>query len=267
MRVVVDSFWAPKEGNDPDQYEDAFWPYWPHRDVTANHFRFAVADGATESAFSRLWARMLVLLYCSSHTDLTYNLDGLDGEPWETEHIRNRASRWAKIVNAKPLPWFAIEKAQRGSFASLLGLTLLADTGGNPQFGAWQSIAIGDTCLFQIREGKLRTTWPMQSSSEFNSHPFLVSTDPNKNRVLWRGSPHHVIRGEWRLGDVFYLVTDALAARYLAAVENGESAAKVFPGPNETDRHFRAWLTLMRQNREIRNDDVTLLRIEVLDCR
>ena len=46
-------FWLPSRDNEPGEYQDAF-----AADPGAG--RFAVADGASESGFADLWARLLV---------------------------------------------------------------------------------------------------------------------------------------------------------------------------------------------------------------
>src|SRR2546430_11000254 len=53
------TFCEPKRGHGPREYEDAF------ADNLALG-RFAVADGATESAYAGLWARMLVNEFVST---------------------------------------------------------------------------------------------------------------------------------------------------------------------------------------------------------
>ena len=47
------TFWLPRRGNSPEEYEDAF----ALDDASG---RYAVADGATEGCFTGLWARLLV---------------------------------------------------------------------------------------------------------------------------------------------------------------------------------------------------------------
>ena len=52
MPVGSRTFWLPRRGNSPDEYEDAFA-------VDDASGRYAVADGATEGCFTGLWARLL----------------------------------------------------------------------------------------------------------------------------------------------------------------------------------------------------------------
>ena len=263
MRVAAKTFWAPKAGNDLHQYEDAFWPYWSSRTVTADHHRFAVADGATESAFSRLWARMLVILYCGSRYGVTGSpaFHQPDSHP---EIFLAHARRWARIVFANPLPWFAVEKAQHGAFSSLLGLTLFNDPVKEADEGPWLSFSVGDSCLFQLREGELIIKWPLASSGEFGSHPFLIATDPARNAGLWPQLRQHTAEGTWRVGDTFYLMTDALAAWFLGCVEAGEPPGSLVPSPEQPDADYVDWLAALRSAKQIRNDDVTLFRITPL---
>ena len=53
-------FSCPKLGNSHEEYEDA----WAHRHTrTPGGIRVAVADGATESSFAKLWAALLAQSY------------------------------------------------------------------------------------------------------------------------------------------------------------------------------------------------------------
>src|SRR5712664_4061192 len=108
MHVVAQAFWLPKAGNTLEEYEDAYWPERPV-DQKTDAFSFAVADGATETSFSDVWAKMLVRAYCQrqlSDKKLSKSLPRLQ-------------STWLKLVSGKPLPWYAEEKLRSGAFSSL----------------------------------------------------------------------------------------------------------------------------------------------------
>ena len=70
--------------------------------------------------------------------------------------------------------------------------------------------------------------------------------------------------GKWRSGDRFFLATDALAQWFLKQIEDQgrpwETLAAVCEGDEEG---FAAWIDTLRDEKEIRNDDVTLLVIDV----
>ena len=59
MFISFKAFCLQKDGNDVTEYEDAFSPRLFENDKYSE-FRCAVADGATETSFSGLWAKILV---------------------------------------------------------------------------------------------------------------------------------------------------------------------------------------------------------------
>ena len=68
------TFWLPKEGNRREEYEDAY-AYDPCA-IRVGEFgidtaRIALSDGASESAFAKEWANILVRAYVDRPPDLT----------------------------------------------------------------------------------------------------------------------------------------------------------------------------------------------------
>ena len=121
------AFHLPKSGNSAEEYEDAFA-------ASPEHGRFAVADGASESSFAGLWARLLVEGFVKEAR-----------KPWEeTGWLKPLHERWAAEVNRRPLPWYAEMKRQEGAFATLLGFALRSPD-------HWRAVAVGDSCLIQVR--------------------------------------------------------------------------------------------------------------------
>jgi hypothetical protein len=228
-------FRLPKAGSARTEYEDAI--AWSRR-----HHRFAVADGASASAFARLWAQLLVHAYvggrlspCSLEQDL---------EPLQ--------HRWSGLVERRDLPWYAVEQCRRGAFAALVGLTL-DETGG------WTALAIGDCCLFQIREAALVTTLPLSDSDAFDNRPLLLGSRPTANSALRAAGAIVTAHGTWQAGDTFLLMSDALAAMFL---RHRETAATPLLEALAFDRSapgFRQWVQWLRAERLIRNDDVSLV--------
>src|SRR5438552_3549953 len=154
MRIFAEPLWIPKAGNADSEYEDAFCPR--HRIEGEIHSRFAVADGATETSFSGIWARQLVRAYCSGAFD---NLADITS-------IRAIQGKWWNIVRKKPLAWYAEQKLESGTFAALLGLTICAESAASER-GIWQATAVGDSCLVQMRGNTVFTTFPLASSEAF----------------------------------------------------------------------------------------------------
>ena len=256
MRISVQILYLPKAGNKLGEYEDAFSPK-RQGVLEGESFRFAVADGATECSFSGLWARMLVRSYTRS--------------PLTSANLRRRVKRrsrdWVKKVTALPLPWFAEEKVRQGAFSTLLGLLLETGSAASPAGGQWTAIAVGDTCLFQVRGAELVTRFPIEHTDEFGYHPFLISSKPDKNLVIWKHVHQIEQRGQWEVGDSFLLITDALAHWFLNQVERDEQPWTILTEVAERSQllssHFEEWIGKMRASGVMRNDDVTLLMIQM----
>src|SRR5262245_55189804 len=137
-------FQLPKRGEKAEDSEDA----WAGDPLLG---RFAIADGASGSSFSALWARLLVEEFVRSSKP--------QPGPWE-DWLPLVQKRWASSVGHRPsngpTPWFVQDRIQQGAFAAFLGLVLdEAVTWRGGKRKRWRVLAIGDSCLFQIREGKL----------------------------------------------------------------------------------------------------------------
>jgi len=256
MLVTAQGFWVPKHGNTHEEYEDAFWPdgVGAIRDVP--NFRCAVADGATETSFSAAWASLLTRRWCEERIGLRRFLRSLP----------ELADQWRREVGDAPLPWYAEEKVRAGAFSSLLGLVLHDVTAGRDWPSRWEAVAIGDSCLFQLRGDRLITTFPLAHSEDFNSRPFLLgSASPDAEEI---GQHLSILGGEFRVGDVFYLMTDALACWFLRLHEEEGSAVEFIADIREQKR-FAGFVQEWRAERDaegrpyLRNDDVTLLRLEI----
>jgi hypothetical protein len=255
MRLFAEPFTMPKAGNADSEFEDAYWPEKPVRDERCS--RFAVADGATETSFSGIWARQLVEAYGSGA------FENLPDSGWLIELQR----RWWSIVRDKPLPWYAEEKAESGTFAALVGLTLDWES-PDSEGGTWHAKAIGDCCLFQLRGGKILAKFPIQTSESFTNSPVLLSVNPGKHSAI---DSLVSTSGEWQCGDHFCLMTDAVAAWFLRAIERHEAPWETIrdlesePVTSRSGmKSFQEWVDTSRRQGLMRNDDVTLYRIELV---
>jgi hypothetical protein len=248
MRVSACPFSVPKAGNTEEEYEDAFWPLSPVEE-SDTQFSFAVADGATETSYSKVWAKLLVEAYCAGQ---------LEGTSFD-ESLTELQAKWKEAVTAQPLPWYAEEKIRAGAFSSLLGFTIRQASSKKRDAGTWEAIAVGDSCLFQISDGELINSFPMENSAQFNNRPALLSSNAASNEHLTKYTFKR--EGEWKAGDLFYLVTDALACWFLKAIEEGE---KPWVIKRPTQESFEGWISRLRDEGSIRNDDITMFRVEPL---
>ena len=251
MEIVARVLWLPKAGNTAEEYEDA-WAVADETPEVADVFRCAVADGATETSFSGLWARLLTRGFC----------EGTFPDGPELGDFAPLQRAWTQDVAAIPLPWYAEEKARSGAFSSLVGLTIAAASGAEP--GRWAALAVGDSCLFQVRDDRLLTALPLDTADAFTNRPTLLSSNAasNDERVAAQLVP---FAGDWLPGDSFYLLTDALACWFLLACEAGGQPWRDLDVIATADNAsaFVDWIAELRADRTLRNDDVTLLRVAV----
>lgn len=251
MHVIQRSFWLQKSGNAPEEYEDAFCP--DGYDEVTNVFRVAIADGASETAFSGDWAEWLVHAYC----------DGVLATSSLARGLLRLQRRWLKFVSRPSLPWYLEEKIRQGAYSSLTGLTL-KENSEQRSLRNWEATAVGDSCLFQIRDNVLLTSWPLSRADEFTNRPTLLSS----NSLQLGDVANHIknTSGEWKAGDTFYLMTDALARWFLQAIgptRDLTGVTRVFQSitrPGELSDAVRN----LRAAHLLHNDDITLLQIIVI---
>jgi hypothetical protein len=255
VELFAQAFWTQKAGNATAEYEDAVWPIRALNQWKGQHFRFAVADGATETSFSGIWARQLVRMFCSPN--MATCSDFVVGLP-ATQR------RWRSAVSWRSLPWYAEAKLEAGAFAALLGLELFDDREAISRGGMWQAIAIGDCCLVHMRGDQLLRSFPMENAAAFNNRPVLLSSNPTYNSDVAENLS--LAQGRWIPDDAFYLMTDALAAWFLAQTEEGGQPWTILRDLDTHDQatDFMRFVHELRIQKLLRNDDVTLLRVDVL---
>ncbi len=276
------AFHLPKRGNTSEEYEDAYA-------ANPEAGRVGIADGASESSFAGLWARLLVEGFSNGQA----KPDG--GRGW----LNALQQRWSATVDGPSLPWYAEIKREEGAFATFLGL--FTRQRGRER-GTWHALAIGDSCLFQIRADRLIASFPVAHSEDFGSRPCLLGARP-KSLQDWQ--QHRLRRrGRWLAGDRFLLMTDALAQWFLMQTERTEKPWQTMglffrpepgamlspPNPSAIDRagswggesmpphypenrnesrdapaasSFADWVERLRDQGDLRNDDVTLLVIQM----
>jgi hypothetical protein len=230
---------VPKHGHTVSEYEDA-----SAADPAAG--RFAVADGASESAFAGLWARLLVEGFLAADRPR-------DLPPW----LGGARRRWSEAVTGTDVPWYVEMKRAEGAFATLLGLVVRPPAPGRP--GRWRAVAVGDSCLALVRDGRHAKAFPLARSADFGNEPRLVGS-----RAGGRVEPQYG-EGPLLAGDRLLLMTDALAQWFLSTHERGACPwAAVAPllSADQPRSAFAAWVEELRRRDGLRDDDVTLLVIE-----
>lgn len=258
MRIAAQTFALPKEGRSFDDYEDAYFPEGA-QDLSCHSeshekiesFRAAVCDGATDSCFSQYWARLLARGYVENG--------------WQSEFgknsIESQQALWKDELNSKELPWYAEEKAEQGAFAAVIGLSLFESGNG------WKALGIGDSCIFQTRNGELLKAFPISNPAEFDNFPVLVGSLPEKNAGVFN-EEKIFSTGTWAAGDVFFLMTDALACWFLNELKESNQIID-WLSRVETHEEFADVVSKERKSvnsaghSRMKDDDATFTRIIV----
>lgn len=231
------AFHVPKSSHLPGEYEDAY---------AANPAagRFAIADGASESSFAGLWARLLAEGYVHQRRA------GKDRQAW----LNELRQRWAAEVDGSVLPWYAEMKRSEGAFATFLGLRFRRAS------RTWKASAVGDSCVIQVRRHEILQAFPLSQSKEFDNDPPLLGSRPG---TVWQPKR---CRGRWQTGDCFLLMTDALAQWFFTRQEAGEEPVRQLRDLTRNGSapdHFADWAREERARGNLRDDDVTLLWVVV----
>ena len=236
-------FWLARSGNSPEEYEDAYA-------VNGRDGLYALADGASEGCFNGLWAKLLV-------DDFVRVPDSVTRWP---SRLTNLQREWDALVGARKLPWHADPWIEKGAHATFLGIILATtiDT-----FSTWHAVAVGDTCLLHTRGGTLLRSFPIIEAARFNNTPLLVGSRMAENDVAARCSVWS--DGEGIAGDRLWAMTDALAHWCLTSYENGGNPWEVLDSISlsRSSDHFALWVEDLHASGQLKNDDVTLLALDL----
>jgi len=260
--------------------------------------RAAIADGVSSSIFARQWARILVEAALSGPPD-TDDRDALARwladlrAAWSRQidvsrlawfqrpKLREGAFSTLLYVQLVPsalgaglpltlgagLPTPPSEGPEvsggEGDLRSAdrRGRETCAERGGELPDASWrlQGLAIGDSCLFLVRDGSVVRKFPIQAAVELQSDPMVLgSVDLNRDERL----SFHRIDEPCRPGDLVVLCTDAIADWALRQEESGSPPR----WEDHWERPESAWreeILAMRAERQIRCDDATLGRLRI----
>jgi hypothetical protein len=290
LRVATRTFHVHKRGGTESEYEDAFFP--DEFTDELGTFRCAVADGASESAFANIWAQLLVRGFATKNLRIAelqqywQKTVGSKKMPWFLEKKARRGA-FAAFVGLSlrgdgVTTTRARKAAKKSAVPSLSAADWMPSTGNGTTTaappagwrtqdgcstdeidGTWRAFAVGDSCLFQVRNNELITVGPVCESSQFDNSPFLLGSK-SKETIQRNASHVSVHSGTLARGDLFYLATDAMSQWLLLRLE-----AEMPPwdmlrdlGADDT-RPFDDLVDEMRSEHDLHNDDTTLMRVEV----
>ena len=246
MEIYAKKFWLPKRGSTEAEYEDS-------ASLAQDRSRFAIADGASEASFSRDWAKQLVRAFTDKKLSIPITLD----------ELKPLQARWNKFVHRHPLPWYAEEKVNSGAFAAFVGLEFCEKQSVAGLEKIWRATASGDSCLVQVRNDEIIKAFPLEDSVSFSNRPNLLSSAPSSN-----GNFSDLVmecNGTFSYEDAFFLMTDALACWFFKERELGNKPWIPLRDLDTQDGVlFQKFVEDLRSADRMKNDDVTLLRIDII---
>lgn len=295
-RILIEynSFLAQKEGNLPEECEDAICANL-NFDGRGKIARFAIADGASESSFAKEWAELLTTGFCE---DKEFSLARLfqisnsenkkqndeTGEDVDAasevnessleyleSFIKRAALKWKALVDKKKLPWYAEFKKESGAYAAFLGLEI------DKKNKIARVLAVGDCCLFVFSLEKnlylVKGFFPKKKSSDFDNTPYLICSDVNRNKDLSNAA--RMGRFKIEKNQVLILASDAISAWLMKNIETfkgfsessgwglGWRAYYDISDKKKLTKYFQDIADKARSNREMRNDDIAIVAIKI----
>ena len=243
-------FSTHKQAETPDDCQDAcaFNPI---------NYRYAIADGATQSLFGAVWSRLLVDSFCRQPVNNSL-LEQSEYNVW----LQPLQEEWLSVIQpliqeAKPAVQLGLRKQladKRAAAATFIGIQVQP---ARDHF-TWQALVLGDSCLFHIH-GNDVTVEPLTSADQFDNYPeafFSIGPAYTKQPQVLNGTVHQ--------DDVLILATDALAEWILKWFELNpkqgiQRLLKLQQLPNQ--HAFEAFVDWARDHPEIpmKNDDVTYM--------
>lgn len=245
-------FALEKLGSAIAEWEDA--AAWSDGDPTLGRApRCIVVDGATEAYDALRWVQHLVTSFVAA-----------SGPSIDPTALRDWFGRVQQLwLDASPVEFANVIEEHKfreeGSFATFLGCELVGLDGASAR---WEAAALGDTVLFHVRGGKLLTHFPPIGVDDFGLSPAGISTRP-------AAVPQMLAELEWasgplRPGDLLFVATDALAHWMLAEAARDPAPLWSLLAALDHDATFAALVADQRAAGRLRNDDVTLLRVQLV---
>ncbi|MHB1471247.1 MAG: PP2C family serine/threonine-protein phosphatase [Thermoplasmataceae archaeon] len=244
--MKIQDFHLSKLGNPAKEYEDSL-------SFDLKKGRFAIADGASGSTFSDIWARSLTETFVSSNVDLFRGRDNV-----VNGIVSASRDQWYDKVNWKALPWFLKNKSISGSYSTFLALQI-KKTAGRLKFA---SLSIGDSCMFILDGDKIKESFPLKTPVEFGNTPDLIWSgqgSPVKKNLKVPEPEPKMFSGFISPGETVLLATDA-AAKWI--MEDPIYSMDLF---RNDFLSLDSKIPKLINEKKIKNDDFTIALLEFTD--
>lgn len=240
------AYWLPKDVQDPNAYEDAFY-------VDADRGMAAICDGVSSSLFSGRWAGIMAKAVVEDTPEVN-NPQAM--EAW----LKKYRDAWSASIDQTSLAWHQKPKLLEGGATTLLWVAV---TGGGAAGGITRpyqvrAYCVGDCCLFHARGGQVLQTFPIQDSSRFEENPQVIHSVPKRTETV----SFEAMETQCNPGDLLVMCTDAVAAWSMRQLESG-NGVDWDSHWNTTAEQWQQWLIGVRESNQIRYDDSTMVLIRI----
>lgn len=247
MRLDIQAFSLPKVGEAASTNQDRLA-------VNPRDRQFALSDGAGSSLYPAEWARLLSESFCEGDPSVVLSPDAMMSQWLPPLQQSWRQFYLQKLQSPSQKWWQGGSTTKSHGAATLLGLVLTSAVEKR-----WTAIAVGDSCLFQYRpQDQSLLSFPLKTAAAFKSTTACLASLPE-----YPSATPRMMTGGYEVGDYFVLATDALSQCILAQVE-----AKSWDWdallPLDNAEAFQSVVMSLRQRRQLKNDDTSLIRIQIL---
>jgi hypothetical protein len=250
LRFDTRLFTLAKDPEHPEGFQDACC-------VDSERHIVAIADGVSSALFSGPWAAILAEAAVADGPDPHHPAAF-------AEWLQRQRERWSASIDTSNLAWHQKAKLPAGAFSTLLYVQVCpADSARPGSFGGHRltAFALGDSCLIQVRGGELVRSFPLERSEQFQADPVVLgSIDLKRDHLLEFAFLDEMCYP----GDELVLCTDAVAEWAARSYESGDP-----PVWNDfwlmTEDDWRSGVAWLRQERQMRIDDATMLMLRVVD--
>jgi hypothetical protein len=286
MEIKIRGFTSPKI---KEKYKDNF----DRIGYNLEENKFTVCDGVTLSFYPDVWVKLIVENFLSNGIPIN-----IDDVPIELDSIQEKwLQEVEERVNRPEAKYYARNKFKLGGSGSTTFVGLQFFMNENNTIN-WKAIVLGDSFMFYVPKKisdkknkcfccnvkkffkKEQAKEPLKNCTQNNDGcPDYINADKNvlmissKSDLELDNSPDYfdsrnepikgnpiICEGELTEGYI-YLMTDALADWF---IQNKNSAEKIM---NSWTDHssFINGITLLREKEVLKNDDTSILILEVID--
>jgi hypothetical protein len=248
--IEIVSFTLPKIKENPEDIQDAVY-------FSEDRTMAAIADGASSSLYPRRWADILVKKFCEDSGNSIQEIC----KNWQ-QWLKPLQAEWFEYYQAiqqdATVDWYR-KATQHKNFGSstFVGLKLYTPDSSGKTY--WECLAIGDSCLFQIKANSQEIiSFPKTRSEDFSS-----VTDAVHSLSQYQSNPPQLLNGFYGKNDIFLLATDALAEWILKDLESQGNRWEKLVRLSDKNEFFKL-IENLRSDKLIKNDDTTFLRLKVM---